>query len=82
MNFLSGNSGFDQDPRGFTTIFDLKISKKTSKTYIIKGGPKVSTPFRKSMISITNLYAVIDQNMSFCRGRSELSSEKKIIRNR
>jgi hypothetical protein len=29
------------------------------------------------MVFMTNLYAVIDQNISFCKGRLELSSEKK-----
>ena len=33
------------------------------------------------MISISNLYEGIDQIMSFCRGREELSSGKSIIRN-
>jgi hypothetical protein len=30
----------------------------------------------KSMISMRKLYVIVDQNMSFCRGRLELSSEK------
>ncbi len=47
----------------------------------IKGGSKVSIPLSKSMISITNLYEVIDQIMSFCRKRLELSSGKDIVRN-
>ena len=33
------------------------------------------------MISISNLYEGIDQIMSFCRGREELSYGKNIIRN-
>ena len=48
---------------------------------LLKGGPQVSTPLSKSMISITNLYEDIDKMMSFCRGREELSSEKNIVRN-
>lgn len=48
----------------------------------LKGVPKVSTPLSKSMRFIINLCVIIDQNMSFCRGRLELSFEKKkIVRN-
>jgi hypothetical protein len=44
--------------------------------YRVKGGPKILIPLSRSMISITNLYEVIDQIMSFCRERLELSFEK------
>jgi hypothetical protein len=44
---------------------------------LLNGDQKASTPLSKSMISISNLYESIDQIMSFCRGKEELSSEKK-----
>jgi hypothetical protein len=43
----------------------------------MKGGPKFSTPLSKSVLSIINLHVIIDPNMSFCRERLGLSSEKK-----
>jgi hypothetical protein len=44
---------------------------------LVKGVTKVSTPFSKLMLSMTNLCISIDQNMPFCRGEEELSFEKK-----
>jgi hypothetical protein len=49
----------------------MKNSKK------LKSDSKVSTPLIKSIRSITKLYIIIDQNVSFCRGRLELSPEKR-----
>jgi hypothetical protein len=58
---------------------NIGVSSNVSKA--LKGGREVSTPLSKLMTSITNLYEVIDQIVSFCRGRLELSSGKNIFLN-
>ena len=51
---------------------DLAWSTYEAKVWSKSFDPSLS----KSMISMRKLYVIVDQNMSFCRGRLELSSEK------